>query len=54
MGGLTDLWRNRGVTVDMKIGMLEKIVVPAVLYGSELWVLTAKERKAVEVLDMRV
>ena len=35
MGGLVKLWRNRGNTVFVKMGMLESIVVPAVLCGSE-------------------
>lgn len=33
--------------------MFEDIVTPAVLYGSEIWVLNTRERRLVDVLEMR-
>ena len=47
------LWRNRGMTIKLKIGMLEGIVVLTVLYGLESWVLNARERMMVEVYEMK-
>ena len=35
----------------MKIGMLQSILIPTVLYGSKSWMLNVKERKMVEALD---
>ena len=53
-GGVGWLWRNRGLTTtDVKMGMLESIVVPTVLYGSESLVPNARERRMVEVFDMK-
>ena len=37
MGGLAGLWWNGGVTIDVKFGMLDSIVVLTVSYRSELW-----------------
>ena len=47
------LWRNRGMTIKLKIGMLEGIVVLTVLYSLESWVLNARERMMVEVYEMK-
>ena len=33
MEGCVVMWRNTGMTTDVKVGMLESIGVPTVLYG---------------------
>ena len=43
VGGLSDLWRNRGMTTDVKTEMLESIVVPAAMYESESWIMREKD-----------
>src|SRR5215469_11704513 len=39
--------------MERKRGIYERAVVLKVMYGSELWVLSAKERKALEVFEMK-
>ena len=53
LGALRGMWKNRAVSRQAKVGMFEGIVAPAVLYGSECWVLKARERKRVDVLEMK-
>ena len=36
-GVLNNMWRNRGIGIEVKRRMYEGIVVPTVLYGSEAW-----------------
>ena len=43
MRGLLGLWRNRGMTTNVEIGMLERTAEPTVLYGLESWVLNERE-----------
>ena len=50
--GLLGLWKNIRMTTDVKVRVLETIMVPMSLYGSEyVWMMTARERR-VEVFDM--
>ena len=48
-GRLAGLWRNRGMTIDVKLGTAETIVIHTILYGSETWELNDKGRRMVEV-----
>lgn len=53
LGALKSVWNRRGMTVQSKMGMYEAIISPVVLYASETWKLNAKERKKVDVFDMK-
>ena len=52
VGGLEYLWRNRDLSVVVKMGMLEDVVAPTVSYSPQTWVLNARERRIEEVLDV--
>ena len=45
MTEFSGLWRNRGMSSDVKVGILETIVIPMVQYGLESWILNARERR---------
>ena len=53
MEGLANLWRSRGMTIEVQTGMLECIVGPTVLYELESWVLNARERRMGEVFNIK-
>src|SRR5215469_7963058 len=52
-GGVREVWKKGRMTMERKRRIYESVVVPKVMYGSELWVLSAKERKAIEVFEMK-
>ena len=35
IGGLSSFWRNREVTIDANVEIVESVMVPTILYGSE-------------------
>ena len=37
MGGLTSIWKDRGVTMETKVKLVKVLVFPIVLYGAETW-----------------
>ena len=37
MGGLTKIWKDRGITLRTKIRLVKALVFPIVLYGAEYW-----------------
>ena len=53
LGALRSVWKETSVSRQAKMGMYESIVVPTVMYGCEAWALNAKERKKLEVLEMK-
>ena len=52
-GGLREIFK-KGVSREVKMRLYESIFVPTVIYGCESWVLNAKVRKKVEVVEMRI
>ena len=46
------VWKNRNVSMEIKRGMYEGIVVPTVLYGNEAWVLENKVKNRMNVTEM--
>ena len=51
-GVLNNMWRNRGIGMEVKRRMYEGIVVPTVLYGSEAWTWSKNVGKRLNVLEM--
>ena len=51
--GVREVWKKGRMSMERKRRIYESVVVPKVMYGSELWVLSAKERKALEVFQMK-
>ena len=37
MGGLTSIWKDRGVTLETKVKLVKVLMFPIVLYGAETW-----------------
>lgn len=51
-GMLDRMWKNRGVSMEVKKRMYDSIVIPTVLYGSEAWTWSGKVGKKLNVLEM--
>ena len=53
MGALKGVMKNRGLEMNVKKVLYEKVVVPTVMYGSELWGMKVNERKKLNVFEMK-
>ena len=53
LGALKGVWNKGPMSTEVKLGMYEGIMVPTVMYGSECWTLNARERKQVDVIEMK-
>ena len=53
LGALNSVIRNRSLGMNVKRALYEKVVVPTVLYGSELWGLKKTERNKLNVFEMK-
>ena len=53
MGALREIFK-KGVSRDVKMKLYESVFIPTITYGCEAWVMNAKVRKKIEVLEMRV
>ena len=53
LGALKELMQNRGLGMNVKNALYEKVVVPTVMYGSELWGLKVTERQKLNVFAMK-
>src|SRR5215469_9132122 len=47
------MWKKGGMTIGMKRRIYESVVIPKVMYESEVWVLNAKEKYTLEVFEMK-
>ena len=45
MGRLTEIWKDRGITLRTKVKLVRTLVFPIVLYGAETWTVRKSERK---------
>src|SRR5256885_6588068 len=52
-GALEKVWRNREMSRKVKTSLYESIVVPTVIYGCEGWYLKEKEKRMIEVFEMK-
>ena len=53
LGAVNGVIRNRGLGMNVKKVLYEKVIVPTVTYGSELWGMKEEERKKLNVFEMR-
>ena len=53
LGAMNGVIRNRGLGMDVKRALYEKVIVPTVTYGSELWGMKERERQKLNVFEMR-
>ena len=52
MGGLTSIWKDRGVTMVTKVKLVKVLVFPIVLYGAETWTLRKHERRKIDAFEL--
>ena len=48
MGGLTSIWKDRGVTMETKLKLVKVLVYPIGLYGAETWTMRKHERRKID------
>ena len=52
MGGLTLIWKDRGVTMETKVKLVKVLVFPIVLYGAETWTMGKHERRKIDAFEL--
>ena len=53
LGAVSGVIKSRGLGMDVKRALYEKVIVPTVTYGSELWGMKESERQKLNVFEMR-
>ena len=53
LGALKEVMKNRGLGMNVKKVLYEKVVVPTVMYGSESWDMKVTERQKLNVFEMK-
>ena len=53
LGALKEVMKNRGLGMNRKKVLYEKVVVPTVMYGSKSWGVKVTERQKLNVLEMK-
>ena len=51
-GAMKDVWKKQHISREAKVGMYEGIIEPSLLYGCEVWVMKARDRKRMEAVEM--
>ena len=52
MGGLTKIWKDRGITLRTKIRLVKALVFPIDLHGAESWTMRKLERKMIDAFEL--
>ena len=53
LGALKGVMKNRGLGMNFKKALYEKVVVPTVMYGSDSWGMKVTERQKLNVFEMK-
>ena len=53
LGAMKGVIKNRGMGMNVKRALYEKVIVPTVTYGSELWGMRVSERQKLNVFEMK-
>ena len=53
LGALKGVMKNRALEMNVRRVLYEKVIVPTVMYGSELWGMKVSERQRVNVFEMK-
>ena len=53
LGAMKGVMRNRGLRMNVKKVLYERVIVPTVTYGSELWGMKVSERQKLNVFEMK-
>ena len=52
MGGLTSIWKDRGVTMETKVKLVKVLVFPIVIYGAETWTMRKHEIRKIDAFEL--
>ena len=52
-GAMSRIWKVGSFGINVKRITYEKIVVPTVVYGAETWCLNAREKRRLNVIEMK-
>ncbi|XP_068250228.1 uncharacterized protein [Palaemon carinicauda] len=52
-GRLRRIWKDKNISIKLKIRLLRAIVIPSVIYGVECWVLKKREEKKLLAFEMK-
>ena len=52
MGGLTSIWKDRGVTLETKVKIVKVLLFSIVLYGAETWTMRKHERRKIDAFEL--
>ena len=52
IGGLTSIWKDRGVTLETKVKLVKVLVFPIVLYEAETWTMRKHERRKIDAFEL--
>ena len=52
MGGLTSIWKDRGVTMEKKVKLVKVLVFPIVLYGAETLTMINHDRREIDAFEL--
>ena len=52
MGGLTSIWKDRGITLETKVKLVKVLVFPIVVYGAETWTMRKHERRKIDAFEL--
>ncbi|XP_068213394.1 uncharacterized protein [Palaemon carinicauda] len=50
---LRRIWKDRNISIKLKIRLLRAIVIPTVIYGAECWILKKREEKQLLAFKMK-
>ena len=51
MGGLEKIWKDKNITIQSKIRLVNALVFPVAVYGCESWTLRQYERKKIDAFE---
>ena len=52
IGGLTSIWKDRGVTLEMEVKLVKVLRFPIVLYGAETRTIKKHERRKIDAFEL--
>ena len=53
LGTMKGIMKNRGLSINVKRVLYEKVIVPIATYGSECWGMKVSERQKLNVFEMK-
>ena len=53
LGKLQKVWTDKDITLTTKLRLVNALVYPVLLYGSEIWTIKTNDLKKLEAFEMR-